>query len=128
MLDKVVPVVVHLDLTTVEQPVMVHKEILEEAHRNPEVVQVEAVDVVLLVTEDKVMVEDLVETVVHISHMVVQLDSRLAVVEVVQATTTVIQDMVETVEVVEVLPELILRDLTQQVLVVEPAVAAVVVK
>jgi hypothetical protein len=106
MLDKVVLAVAHLDLTMVEQLVMVHRELLEEVYRKPEVVPVVEEVEVMQVTEDKVMVVVQADRVVHTSHMVVQLDFHLAVEEVVQATTTVIQDMVVQVDKrVEVLLE-----------------------
>jgi hypothetical protein len=56
MLDKVVLAVAHLDLTMVEQLVMVHRELLEEVYRKPEVVPVVEEVEVMQVTEDKVMV------------------------------------------------------------------------
>jgi hypothetical protein len=126
MLDKVVLVAVHLDLIMVEQPVMVHKEILEEVHRKPEVVPVVEEVEVMQVTEDKVMVVVQVGQVVHTSHMVVQLDFHLAVEEVVRVTTTYNLDLVVQVDKrVEVLLEQIQVDSTQQV---EDRVVPVVVE
>jgi hypothetical protein len=71
-LGKVVQAVeVHV-VTTEEERVLEHKEIL--ADQVEEVVQVPAVaeDVLVLVTVDKVMVEDLVEVEVHTLHQEAQ--------------------------------------------------------
>jgi hypothetical protein len=106
-LDKVVQVAEVLVVTMVEQLVMEHKETPVGQVVEMALVQEVAEDVVVLVTVDKVMVEDQVEMVVHISHTEVQLDIALAVAAAVRAIIMEPPDMLETVVVVEDVLEII---------------------
>jgi hypothetical protein len=127
MLDKVVPVVVHLDPTMVEQLVTVHRELLAEKHVSTVEAPVVGEAEVTQVLQDKEMVEVQVDKVVHTSHMVVQLDFHLEVEEVVRVTTTYNLDLVVQVDKrVEVLLEQTQMDLTQQAEDKEAPVVAVV--
>jgi hypothetical protein len=106
-LDKVVQVAEVLVVTMVEQLVMEHKETPVGQVAEVALVQAVVEDVVVLVTVDKVMVEDQVEMVVHISHTEVQLDTKP--VEEVEVRAIIMEppDMVEMVEVVKDVLEII---------------------
>jgi hypothetical protein len=114
-----------VEVTTEEQLVMVHKEI-QVAQVVVEVKALEVeVDVILLAMEDRVMVEDLVETEVHISHMAVQLHFPQAEAAVEEVIITQTLDMVEMVEEEEDVLETI-RRAQMQLMVVEVLAEAVV--
>jgi hypothetical protein len=71
-LDKVVQVEEALVVTTEEEQVLEHKETLADQVVEVVQVQVAAEDVLVLETEDKVMVEVLVEVGVHTLHQEAQ--------------------------------------------------------